>query len=148
MEELKKKKKYPVLARQMSFPMRSLADAATQTPSTVILFLKSHSPVSILSLSLFGIASFFIFLLTLFVFGALSSFHFQQLDAMETVHRNPIPFFSFFFQIRLIISRMMKWQLMQGQRPQTFQTLLLFFASSHFSYGQLLLDCMTQSYVW
>lgn len=77
----------------MSFPIRSLAEAATQTPATVILFLKSHSPVSVFSLSLFDIASFFIFSLTLFVIGALSSFHFQQLGAMETVRRNPIPFF-------------------------------------------------------
>lgn len=48
--------------------MRSLAEAAT----TVILFLKSHSAVFFLSLSLFTITSFFIFSLTLFVIGALS----------------------------------------------------------------------------
>lgn len=80
----------------MSFPMRSLAEAATQTLTTVILFLKSHSPVPEFSPSLFEIASFFIFSLILFIIGALSSFHFQQLDTMETVHRNPIPFFSVF----------------------------------------------------
>lgn len=85
----------------MSFPIRSLAEAATQTPATVILFLKPHSPVSVFSLSLFDIASFFIFSLTLFVIGALSSFHFQQLAAMETVRRNLIPFFFLSFFVKL-----------------------------------------------
>lgn len=94
-----KKKKIRVLAREISFPMRSPAAAASQTPATVILFLKSHSPLSVFSLSLFDIASFFIFSLTLFVIGALSSFHFQQLAALETVRRNPKPFFSFFSKL-------------------------------------------------
>lgn len=67
--------------------MRSLAEAATQTPAAVI------SLSSFFSLSI--VASLFIFPLTLFVIGALSSLHFQRLDTMETVHRNPIAF-SFF----------------------------------------------------
>lgn len=38
--------KSSALAREVSFPMRSLAKAATQTLATVILFLKPHSSVS------------------------------------------------------------------------------------------------------
>lgn len=64
--------KSSVLAREVLFPMRSLAEATTQTLATVILFLKSHPSVSFFSLSLFVIASFFIFSLILFVIMALS----------------------------------------------------------------------------
>lgn len=89
-----------VLAREVSFPMRSAAEAATQTLTAVILFLKSRSSVSFFSLSLFVIASFFIFALTLFVIGAPSSLHFPP-TAMETPHRNPI--LSFFLKVETVL---------------------------------------------
>lgn len=91
--------KSTALAREVSFPMRSPAEAATQTLTAVILFLKSRSSVSFFSLSLFVIASFFIFSLTLFVIGAPSSLHFPP-TAMETPHGNLI--LSFFLKVETV----------------------------------------------
>lgn len=110
--------KIPLLAREMSFPMRSLAEAATQTLATVILFLKSHSPVSVFSPSLFDIASFFIFSLTLFVIGGSQFISFPAAQYYGNGSQKPNTFSSFFF--KLIISWMMKRRLMQGQRSQSF----------------------------
>ena len=116
--------KSTALAREVSFPMRSAAEAATQTLTAVILFLKSRSSVSFF-LSIFVCDRLFLYFFTDLVCYWGSEFISFPAHCYGNPSRKPnTVFLSKSGNCAALCSWIMKWWLSQeaGRRPQALKT--------------------------